>query len=601
MSILEQLNKKDPSVMNEQSQENPIILIVDDTPSNLQFLFTYLENKNYRVFVAQHGKQALTISESIRPDLILLDILMPGLSGFEVCQKLKAKQETEDIPIIFLTALSEPSNKVQGFESGGVDYVTKPIAPNELLARIQTHLTLRKTQRLLKERNEKLSQLSEELIVANQKLEELSFSDPLTKTFNRRHFEVQLNQDWNRLVRYPDSLSIILCDVDYFKVYNDTYGHPAGDRCLQQVAGAIVSTVKRPSDWVARYGGEEFIVVLPRTPIRGALKIAQAIRSQVKALEIPHESSSACSVVTLSLGVASVVPTHKTSPLLVVKAADTALYQAKTQGRDRVEVYFDELSEERFNGSCDLQGFNTLSQALAENRFCFYVQRIEPLQAKESNRKFEILLRLLDRDGKRVSASFDFLKNAACDSLLPKIDRWTVEHLLSYLSNSDLKHWEEGALSVNLSGTVLADSQFIEFLRQQLERYNLPPQLFCFEIPEAAAIAHLTQATQFAQSLKLLGCTVALDDFGGNLCSLQSLKEFPVDFWKIDGDLSKNIETDIVKKSIVEAIEKVARTIGIQTISKSVETETSFEALQKLGVNYAQGFYISQPQRLISN
>lgn len=601
MSTLEKLNTRNPSFMSERSQENPIVLIVDDTPSNLQFLFAYLENKGYRVFVAQQGEQALTIAESICPDLILLDILMPGMSGFEVCQELKARQTTQEIPIIFLTALSEPSNKVQGFESGGVDYVTKPIAPDELLARIQTHLALRKAQRQLKERNEKLDRLSQELVIANRKLQELSFSDSLTNTFNRRHFEAQLNQDWNRLVRYPDSLSVILCDVDCFKAYNDTYGHPAGDRCLQQVAGAIVGTVKRPSDWVARYGGEEFIVVLPRTPIRGALKIAQAIRSQVKALAIPHAGSSACSVVTLSLGVVSAVPTQTTSPLLLVKGADKALYQAKQRGRDRVEVYLDELSEERFNSACDLQEFNTLSQALAEDRFCFYSQRIEPLQTKDSSQKVEILLRLLDRDGKQVRASFDFLKNAACDSLLPKIDRWTIEHLLSYLSRSDLKQWENSTISVNLSGTVFEDSQFIKFLDQQFERYNLPPELFCFEIPEAAAIAHLTQATQFAQSLKSLGCAVALDDFGSNFFSLRSLQKFPVDFWKMDGDLSKNIETDIVKQSIVEAIEKVARTIGVQTISKSVETETSFEILQKLGVNYAQGFYISQPQRLISN
>lgn len=325
------------------------ILIVDDHPDNLRVLSTILTEAEYKVRKAINGQIALKVAQNAPPALILLDILMPEMDGYEVCSLLKANPQTSDIPVIFISALDDVFDKVKAFDLGGVDYITKPFQTAEVLARVKNQLIIsnlyiqlqQQTQKLTKQ-NELLQQEAKErqraeaaLVRANLELQRLATLDDLTGVANRRQFNDSLNKEWRRMAREQLPLSLILCDIDYFKKYNDTYGHLAGDFCLQQVAQAISRTIKRPADLLARYGGEEFVVILPNTEAEGALQVAEAMRHEVLNLKISHAQSAVNKYVTLSLGVFSVVPQPTSDPSILIAAADKALYEAKEQGRNR--------------------------------------------------------------------------------------------------------------------------------------------------------------------------------------------------------------------------------------------------------------------------
>ncbi len=321
------------------------ILIVDDKPENLRLLSAILSEKGYKVRRVLNGQIALTACQTSPPDLVLLDINMPGMNGYEVCKKLKASEQTGDIPVIFISAMDDVWDKVEAFSVGGVDYITKPFQIEEVLVRVENQLTIQRLHAQLKAQNARLQQeicdrlrVEAELQQANQELKRLASLDGLTRIANRRHFDERLQLEWRRLFREKSSLSLILCDIDEFKNYNDTYGHLAGDYCLRQVASAISEAVKRSGDLVARYGGEEFAVILPNTTADGAACVAEDIKQELHNLKIPHPRSCVSEYVTLSLGLSSTVPTLKNPPDALIAVADTALYEAKQQGKNRIIV-----------------------------------------------------------------------------------------------------------------------------------------------------------------------------------------------------------------------------------------------------------------------
>jgi diguanylate cyclase (GGDEF)-like protein len=329
--------------MSSYEQYSGQILIVDDNPDNLRLLSKMLESKNFKVKKTVSGEIAIQAAKIEPPDLILLDINMPDMNGYEVCRRLKKEEKTANIPIIFISALDQTTDKIMAFEMGGVDYITKPFQELEVLARVKMQLTIYQQHQKLIEQNKILhkeitirQKFEEALLVANQQLQLFALLDGLTGVANRRKFDEYLNLEWQRLAREKMPLSLLLCDVDFFKNYNDTYGHLTGDDCLKQIAKTIKLSVKRPADLLARYGGEEFAVILSNTNYQGAIYLAEKIRQKVYNLNIPHAQSKIDNFVTLSIGVTTTVPDVKISPNILIEVGDKALYTAKAQGRNRV-------------------------------------------------------------------------------------------------------------------------------------------------------------------------------------------------------------------------------------------------------------------------
>ncbi|MBW4660373.1 MAG: diguanylate cyclase [Drouetiella hepatica Uher 2000/2452] len=319
------------------------ILIVDDIPDNLRLLAGILLQQGYDVRTVISGRMALIAAATLPPDLILMDICMQEMDGYEVCRHLKAIPQTRDIPVIFLSALDGEIDRAMAFSAGGIDYITKPFQMAEVLARVSTHLKLSRLQKQVQSQHEILQQqirdrktVEDALQLANQKLLHLVNTDELTHLANRRRFDDYMTHEWSRMIREQQPISLVFCDIDCFKQYNDTYGHQAGDTCLQNIATVLKATAKRSTDLPTRYGGEEMVVILPNTPAAGALQVAKEIQMGIRHLQIQHIASPVSRYVTLSFGVATLMPTMELAAKHLIAAADAALYQAKAEGRNRI-------------------------------------------------------------------------------------------------------------------------------------------------------------------------------------------------------------------------------------------------------------------------
>jgi diguanylate cyclase (GGDEF)-like protein len=290
------------------------ILIVDDISANIEILNSIL-GCDYEVYFATSGENALEIALEQLPDLILLDVMMPEMDGYQVCKALKCNEKTRDIPVIFVTAKNEEEEESRGFDEGVVDYITKPVRPLIVRARVRVHLEVKRYRDYLKTQ---------------------AAVDGLTGIANRRKFDEIIDIEWRRARRAQSNLSLIMMDIDHFKAYNDHYGHLAGDECLRRLARAISDICKRPADLFARYGGEEFVLLLPETDSKGAVMMANLVQEKIKLLRIPHSYSEESDQVTMSIGLATMIPGDDETPLNLIGSADNLLYAAKRSGRNQI-------------------------------------------------------------------------------------------------------------------------------------------------------------------------------------------------------------------------------------------------------------------------
>jgi diguanylate cyclase (GGDEF)-like protein len=294
------------------------VLIVDDTLANIDILVHICKQKDLEVSIAKNGSAALELIGQKKPDLILLDIMMPGINGYEVCRKLKEQEDTKDIPVIFITALSDTLNVVKGFEVGGVDYIVKPFEAMEVLARVRTQLSL---QKLATEKNELI-----------RELDSLARIDPLTGLSNRRDIMEILNNEQFRYERYGKTYAVIMGDIDHFKKINDQFGHDTGDYILKGVANSLKNEVRKV-DFLSRWGGEEFLVVLPETNLSGGAKVAELILKSLQKEKFKFNGKDIS--VTMSFGIGCHTGEGMTLDELL-KMADERLYAAKERGRNQV-------------------------------------------------------------------------------------------------------------------------------------------------------------------------------------------------------------------------------------------------------------------------
>lgn len=300
------------------------ILIVDDSNENIVLLDSMLKD-DYEVLFATSGQRALEVAQESEPDIILLDIIMPEMDGYEVIENLKDNTQTQNIPVIFLTAKTSKEDLLKGFQLGSVDYIAKPFFEEEIKARLKTHLDNR--------------QLIKQLESANKKLEQISLSDPLTGIANRRYFDQFLEQMFSITQRERKPLSLLIIDVDYFKKYNDCYGHFAGDQCLQTIAETLDNFANRGGDLASRYGGEEFAMILSDTSSENAEQFASNCRMAVEALQIPHSASDISEYITISIGITTLEGKIGETIEQILQDADKALYQAKSGGRNQICIY----------------------------------------------------------------------------------------------------------------------------------------------------------------------------------------------------------------------------------------------------------------------
>jgi diguanylate cyclase (GGDEF)-like protein len=292
---------------------NGRVLVVDDAMENIQILHAALQDE-HEVLFAMDGPRALEIARSQQPDLILLDAVMPGMDGYAFCRELFAAPETSDIPVIFVTALKSPEDETRALGAGAADFISKPVNAAVVRARVRTQLTVKRQRDALRA---------------------LILTDALTGVANRRAFDERLEMEWRRCGRAALPVSLLIVDIDHFKLYNDHYGHPAGDATLVQVAGAMRRAAGRGQDLVARYGGEEFAILLPQLDEQGATGVARRLMQELETLALPHAASPTSPHLTVSIGIASMVPGEHSTPADLVQVADALLYQAKAGGRNR--------------------------------------------------------------------------------------------------------------------------------------------------------------------------------------------------------------------------------------------------------------------------
>ena len=422
------------------------------------------------------------------------------------------------------------------------------------------------------------------------RLSNLASHDALTGLLNRREFEQRVRA----IVEHHDAEdgqhAVLYLDLDQFKVVNDTSGHAAGDELLRQV-GALLRPRLREGDVLARLGGDEFGVLLPHCPPAPALRIAEALRKAIVDFRFAWKNRSF--TIGVSIGLVNLADGPHTLAS-ALSAADAACYLAKDKGRNRVQVYRPEDSEVALRRG-EMEWVHRLHRALAEDRLCLFSQPIRAMHAPGAHSDHqELLVRLIDENNDLIPP-IAFIPAAERYHLMPSIDRWVIRTAFRVITERRAAGNTSGTYAINISGASIGDDQFLDYVRESFARFRIPHASICFEITETTAVTSLSKAADFIGALREPGCRFALDDFGVGVSSFTYLKQLPVDYLKIDGSFVKNMLTDPVDAAMVEAIHRIGRVMGKQTIAESVETAATLDALRSVGVDYAQGHAIAPP------
>ncbi len=417
--------------------------------------------------------------------------------------------------------------------------------------------------------------------------------DPLTGLINRREFERRLDEAMDSAHADEAVHMLFYMDLDRFKAVNDSCGHMAGDNMLREVAALIKDQV-RDSDFVGRLGGDEFGALLIGCPIDKARQIATDICTAVADYRFVWKDK----IFNIGISVGLVEISHASGTLQdVMSAADSACYMAKQQGRGKVHIYSardEAIARERG----DIQWLRQLQTALHEDSFELAVQPIIAMRGgSDSGPAVEVLIRLNDGHG-RTTDSAEFLRPAERYQMMPQIDRWVINAALAAISGGEIKLPGHRSCAINLSGQTLGDESFLGFVVDVLDRSGVSPSAICFEVTEGAILSNVQQAQRFIEVLHGIGCEFSLDDFGSGLGSFSSLKHLPIDYLKIDGTYTRNLQTDLVNQEMVAAMIKLARTMEFQIVAEQVEHQDDFDWLRDVGVDFVQGRFIEAPALL---
>ncbi|MCF4968859.1 two-component system response regulator [Nostoc sp. CMAA1605] len=583
------------------------ILIIDDMVDNLRVLSSILTRAGYNVRKALNWQMALTACKTVLPDLILLDIMMPEMDGYEVCQRFKAWELTADIPVIFISALDDVFDKVKGFKTGGVDYITKPFELEEVLVRVQNQIKLRTTQLELMALNSELDQrvkqrtwelekallkLQQEITISQSlqsKLLDIALHDALTGLPNRVLFMKNLEKALNRAKQeYDYHFAVMFLDCDRFKIINDSLGHLVGDELLIALANRIQLCLT-PSDTLARLGGDEFGIILDNlTDINIALEIAENILQQ---LSTNFKLSIYEVFMNVSIGISWGTKDYE-KPEHLLRDTDTAMYHAKAMGRARYHVFTPAMYQNAIHA---LEMENDLRRAIERQEFIVYYQPIVALSTGRIS-GFEALIRW-KHPHRGIIYPTEFIPIAEETGLIKPINTWVLqsacEQLCSWQNYPELA--KNLTISVNLSARLFYQSNFIEQFDEIIQATQVNPRLLEIEITESVIMDNTEEIKATLQRLKQCQIKLIMDDFGTGYSSLSYLHIFPFDALKIDKSFVKLMQFDKANMGLVPAMISIAESMGITAIAEGVETPEQLAHLKDLNCDFAQGYLFSEP------
>ncbi|OKH13241.1 GGDEF domain-containing response regulator [Fischerella major NIES-592] len=581
------------------------ILIIDDTPDNLRILSWLLTKKGYSVRKTLNWQMALTACQTLSPDLILLDIMIPEVDGYEICRRLKACQQTADIPVIFISALDDVFDKVKAFQIGGVDYITKPFEFEEVLVRIENQLALR-TARLeilklnaelenrvqertweLKKTLHKLQQEMNQRQQLQNKLLEIVLHDSLTGIPNRVLFLKRLEQALNRAKRESNyRFAVLFLDCDRFKIVNDSLGHLVGDELLIAITSRLQESLS-PFDTLARFGGDEFAILLEKiTDINIAIEVAESI---LKKLSLPFKLSMYEVFINASIGINWGNHNYE-KPEYVLRDADTAMYRAKALGKGRYHVFYPAMHQEVIQ---ILELENDLRRALERQEFVVHYQPIICLHTGKLA-GFEALIRW-QHPIKGLVYPTAFIPVAEEIGLINVINFWVLEsacQTLRILQNHP--HFTNNLnISVNLSPRLFTLTNFIAIFDKIIDITKINPTNLELEITESSLMDTSDNIKTNLDKLQERKIKLVMDDFGTGYSSLSYLHKFPLNALKIDKSFVQLIQENQENLGLVPAIIGIAHSMEMKVTAEGIETQYQLSQLKKLKCDFAQGHLFS--------
>ncbi|MEH2167623.1 MAG: EAL domain-containing protein [Nostoc sp.] len=583
------------------------ILIVDDMADNLRVLSSILTREGYNVRKALNWQMALTATQTLLPDLILLDIMMPEVDGYEICQTFKAWELTADIPIIFISALDDVFDKVRAFKVGGVDYITKPFEFQEVLVRVQNQLALRSARleilKLNVELEDRVKQRTGELEKTLQKLQQeidsrqqlqsqlldIALHDSLTGLSNRVLFIRRLENALNRAKQESNyQFAVLFLDCDRFKVINDSLGHPVGDELLIAIAHRLQACLI-PVDTLARLGGDEFGILLENiTDINIAIQVAERILQQ---LSLTFQLSRYEVFMNASIGISWGNKDYD-RPEYLLRDADTAMYRAKAQGRAKYHVFNPAMHQEAIQL---LELENDLRRAVERQEFLVYYQPIISLATGRIS-GFEALVRW-QHPIRGLVSPIEFIPVAEETGLINAINTWVLQsacHQLSIWQHYPVTP-EPLTMSVNLSARLFLQPNFVEQIDRIIYENKINPAYLELEITESVIMENTDAIKIILQQLKQRKIKLVMDDFGTGFSSLSYLHSFPLNALKIDKSFVKRMQENKENMGLVPAMIGIANSMGMSAIAEGVETQEQLAQLRSLNCNFAQGYLFSKP------
>jgi diguanylate cyclase (GGDEF)-like protein len=571
---------------------NEDILIVDDAPENLRLLSTMLVAHGFNVRKALNGQMALTAASTVQPDLILLDIMMPDIDGYEVCQQLKANDNTAEIPVIFLSALNDVFDKVKAFQVGGVDYITKPFQLEEVIARVRNQLALTAAQKQINQLNAQLEQRVEErtrqLEAANAQLLQMALHDGLTGLPNRAWFVERLERAL-KLAKSDSTylFAVLFIDCDRFKVVNDSLGHLVGDQLLIAISYRLQELLDA-NDMLARLGGDEFALLLTSIKnIHSATKIAANI---LDVLSHPFKLTRNEVFINASIGIALGDGSYE-KPEHLLRDADTAMYRAKELGRGRYHVFDPKMHAEALQL---LEIETDLRRAIERREFVLHYQPIVCLKTGKIA-GFEALVRWHHPQRGLISPGL-FIPVAEETGLINPIGTLVLRQACQQLRLWQQQGIADNALtvSVNLSVRQFAREDLIEQIDAVLKETQLAPQHLKLEITESAIMDNSNSAAIVLEQLQKRHIQLSIDDFGTGYSSLSYLHRFPVETLKIDRSFVRRLDEN-PDMGLIPAILSIAETLGMNAIAEGIETPRQLAQLQHFNCQFGQGYFFSKP------